>query len=81
MIHISLVNIDPTKAIAVKTNIQGATWKQMKASILTSAKLTDVNTFENPGKLMPVEFKGIKKEGDNILIVLPAKSIVVLELK
>jgi len=81
VIHISLVNLDPVKSINIKTIIQGASWKQWSANILTSGSFTDINTFENPSKLKPAEFKGAKKEGDYLIVALPAKSIVVIELK
>ncbi|MBC7874946.1 MAG: alpha-N-arabinofuranosidase [Ferruginibacter sp.] len=81
VIHISLVNIDPVNTIRVKTILQGASWKQTNASILTSGHFTDINAFDNPFKIKPVEFKGVKREGDYLSVALPAKSIVVIELK
>ena len=81
VIHISLVNLDPSKSIKVKTIVQGSTWKQMSGSLLTAASITDINTFEVPSKIMTTEFKGMKKEGDYLTVTLPPKSVVVLELK
>jgi alpha-L-arabinofuranosidase len=81
VIHISLVNLDPVKTISIKTIVQGANWKQMSGSILTSTSFTDVNTFENPSKIKTATFNGMKKEGDYLTVALPAKSIVVIELK
>ncbi len=81
VIHISLVNLDPKKAISLKTIIQGISWKQLSASILTSNSFTDVNTFENPYKLKPEQFNGATKQGDALSVVLPSKSVVVIELK
>ncbi len=81
VVHLSLVNIDPNRAISIKTILQGITWKQMSASILTSANFTDINDFGKTAKLKPVEFKGTKQEGQNLSVTLPAKSIVVIELR
>ncbi len=81
VIHISLVNLDPTKSVSVKTIVQGATWKQMTGSLLTSASVTDINTFEVPSKIETSVFNAMKKEGDYLSVTLPAKSVVVLELK
>lgn len=79
-IHISLVNLDPSKSIAIKTSVDG-TWSSVKGQIITSALLTDINTFERPAHVKTEIFKGAKKEGTNLSVELPAKSIVVLRLK
>jgi len=81
VVHLTLVNIDPVKAVSIKTILQGISWKQLNAQVLTSASFTDINTFENTDKIRPVEFKGAKKEGEYLSVTLPAKSIVVIELK
>jgi len=80
-VHITLVNVDPGKSVTIKTLLQGITWKQANGQLLTSAGFTDVNSFENPSKIVPVDFKGFKKEGENLTVTLPAKSIVMIELK
>ncbi|MDQ6610295.1 MAG: alpha-N-arabinofuranosidase, partial [Bacteroidota bacterium] len=79
-IHISLVNLDPIKSITVKTFVDGA-WNAVDGQILTSSNLTDINTFENPYVIKEQLFNGVKKEGNNLVVEVPAKSIVVLRLK
>jgi alpha-L-arabinofuranosidase len=79
--HISLVNINPKNAVKIKTILQGTTWKTVTGTILTASSFTDINTFENKNKIQPAVFNGAKKEDDYLSVVLPAKSIVVLELK
>jgi alpha-N-arabinofuranosidase len=81
VVHLTLVNVDATKPVTIRTILQGITWKQLTASILTSAAFTDINTFENPSKIEPAPFKGAKRDGDYLTITLPAKSIVAIELK
>ena len=80
VVHISLVNLDPTKNISIQTSIDG-TWKTVTGKALTSANLTDINTFEQPKKVGETDFKGAKLSGNKLSVELPAKSIVVLELK
>jgi alpha-N-arabinofuranosidase len=53
----------------------------MTARILTSGKLQDYNSFENPAKIKPAEFKGASLKGNTISVKLPPFSVVVLELK
>jgi alpha-N-arabinofuranosidase len=80
-VHISLVNLDPAKDITIRTAVNDINWKTVTGQILTSAKFTDINTFEKPDNVKPVAFKGAKKEGEDLIVVLPKLSIVVLELK
>lgn len=79
-IHISLVNLDPSKSIAIKTSVDGV-WNSIEGQILTSSNLTDINTFEKPNSIKSVTFNNSKKEGNNLSVDVPAKSIVVLRLK
>jgi len=80
-IHISLVNLDPNNKITVRTTLNGLNWKTIDGQILTSAKFTDINTFEKGDNVKPAKFSAAKKEGNELVIELPSKSIVVLELK
>jgi len=80
-VHISLVNLDLHNNITISTNLKGIQWKSVSGQILTSANITDINTFDHPDKLHPENFKGAKKDGDNLVVVMPAKSAVTLELE
>jgi alpha-N-arabinofuranosidase len=79
-INISLVNLDPNKNISLKLSVDGS-WTNVTGQILTSSKVTDINTFEKPNTVKEQPFNGAKKEGNNLSVQLPAKSIVVLRLK
>ena len=81
IVHISLVNIDATKTINLKTAFSGFQWKNVSGNIVTSGKFTDYNSFTNADKINIVPFNGAKKEGDNLVVDLPPLSVVVLELK
>ena len=79
-VHISLVNLDMHNNITISTKLKDIQWKNVKGEILTSANVTDINTFQQPNKLRPANFTGARKDGDNLVVVLPAKSAVTLEL-
>ncbi|RKR85690.1 alpha-N-arabinofuranosidase [Mucilaginibacter gracilis] len=81
VIHISLVNLDPEKKISIRTGLKGLNWSGVTGQILTSEKLTDVNTFQKPNKLKIETFTGASKQGDQLVADLPAHSVVVLTLK
>ncbi len=80
-VHISFVNLDPNKKITFPSNLVGIKWQTVTGQILTSKKLTDINTFENPNNIKIVSFNGAKKEGSELVVELPSQSIVVLELR
>ena len=80
-IHISLVNLDPNRKITVNSTLNGVSWKNVTGRILTSGSITDINTFENLNKIHIENFAGAARQGNNLRVELPAKSVVVLELK
>ncbi|UFH54056.1 alpha-N-arabinofuranosidase [Spirosoma sp. KNUC1025] len=79
-VHISLVNIDPTKPQEISVDLKGLKGTGITGRILTSANVRDHNTFENLTKIKPVAFNGAKLSGDNLTVTLPPVSVVVLEL-
>jgi alpha-N-arabinofuranosidase len=79
--HISLVNIDASKAQDITINIEGASYRSVSGRILTSDKLQNYNSFDNPEKIKPAAFNGAKLGDDKLTLTLPPFSVVVLELK
>jgi alpha-N-arabinofuranosidase len=80
-VHISIVNLDMNKAVAVNSTLTDVKWNNVTGTVLTSANITDINTFQNPNKLQLRNFIGAKKDGDKLVVNIPAKSVVTLELK
>ncbi|MGZ3755082.1 MAG: alpha-N-arabinofuranosidase [Mucilaginibacter sp.] len=79
-IHISLVNLDPHKTVAISIDFNDIQWKNVTGQVLTSANITDVNTFDNPNKLHLQSFSDAKKDGSKLTVNMPSKSAVMLEL-
>ena len=79
--HISIVNIDSKKEQEVTLDLRGAKFSTVTGEILSSPKLQDHNTFENPNKIKPTQFKGISLNGNSLKGKIPPFSVVVLELK
>ncbi|MDP9042264.1 MAG: alpha-N-arabinofuranosidase, partial [Bacteroidota bacterium] len=80
-IHISLVNLDANKSITIKTTLSGKAPRSISGRILTSGKVTDINSFDDPGHIIIHLFGNARISGNVLTADLPAKSIVVLELK
>ena len=79
--HISLVNIDPTKAKEININIAGINAKTVSGRILSSSKLQNFNSFENPNLIKPAPFQGAQISNSTLKLSLPAFSVVVLSLQ
>jgi alpha-N-arabinofuranosidase len=80
-VHISMSNVNKDDAEEITVNLQGIQPKSVKGEILTSAKLSDYNSFEKPDVVKTAEFRGAKISKGVLKVKLPAKSIVTLELQ
>jgi alpha-N-arabinofuranosidase len=80
-LHISLVNIDPVQAADVSIEIRGKEVSAVTGRILTAPELNSHNTFEQPDQVKPVPFREVKLSKQMLSLKLPAKSILVLEIK
>jgi alpha-L-arabinofuranosidase len=79
--HISLVNIDASKEQTISIDLRGTKYSSVTGRVLTSKKLQDYNSFEEPGKIQPAIFSNSKLVGNSLQVQLPAHSVVVLALK
>ncbi len=78
--HISLVNIDASKMQDITINVNGAKYSSVTGRVLTSKKLQDYNSFDNPLNIMPAVFNTAKLSANNLQVKLPPFSVVVLTL-
>jgi alpha-N-arabinofuranosidase len=80
-LHLSLVNLDPNRSAEIATTISGLTIKSVTGDVLTASRMNAMNTFENPNAIKPTSFNGFKLQGSQLTLSIPAKSVVVLELR
>jgi alpha-L-arabinofuranosidase len=82
-IHVSLVNIDPRNDIDASIALKAIsnTAKVVSGSILTGADVAACNTFENPNVIVPANFKEAKMSKGQLTLVVPAKSVITVEIK
>ncbi len=78
--HISLTNIDSKKAQSIVINLGSFTGKNVTGRVLTSEKVQDRNTFDQPEKVKPQPFNESKLSKGSLTVSLPKNSVVVLEL-
>ena len=81
-VNVNLANADLDNSNKLVVNLNGIKGKIVNARILTSKDIKDHNTFDNPNKVVPVEFKEAKinKKGE-LVVEMPKMSIVTLQIK
>lgn len=80
-VHISVVNIEPAEDIELLIDLRGGDYKDVSARILTAPELNTHNTFDRPDEIKPATFKEVKIKKNILSLDMPAKSIIVLEVK
>lgn len=80
-IHLSLVNLNPRETQKIACEIRGMKGSNVSGEILTATNMTDHNDFDTGEIVVPREFTGAKFRQGILEVTLPAKSLVVLNIK
>jgi alpha-N-arabinofuranosidase len=80
-IHIGLVNVDPNHATTIIAKLSGVTPTSVTGRVLSAQAINSHNTFEQPITVQPAPFTGAVIESGTLKVVLPAKSVVMLNLE
>jgi alpha-L-arabinofuranosidase len=80
-VHLSIVNLDPNRPAEITTQVAGSTVTNITGEVLTAPMMSAMNTFDNPNAVKPAPFDGYKIEGSQVILSIPPKSVVVLELR
>lgn len=80
-IHITLVNADPNNEQRIETLLTGTTVGKVSGQLLTSDKINDYNSFEQPSTVTVKELKGTSLTENTLRVVLPPKSVVLLAIE
>jgi len=80
-IAVALVNLDPKNTIPVTVRISGADAQHVDATVLTASAMDARNTFEDPDVVRPADFTGASLKDGVLSLTLPAKAVVVLNLR
>jgi len=80
VIHISIVNIDPKNDNELTVDLRGKDVSVVSGRILTG-EIGDHNTFEQPDKVKPEAFNGAKLKKNLLTAKIPARSVIVLEIR
>lgn len=80
-IVLALTNVSLDKAQTVDFNLEGYNAKTVSGRILTSKNVADFNDFTHPNVVAPKEYKDAKLKKNVLSVKIPAKSIIVLNIK
>ena len=81
-VHVSFANTDPKRAASITMTLAGIVPASVTGRVLTAPAMQAHNTFEAPETVKPAPFNGATLATAGTLTVsLPAKSVVILELK
>lgn len=79
-IHVTICNLDPNKSADIKLQLEGAKASKVTGTIITADKMNARNTFEAPEEVTEKVFEDAAVEDDAVTAVIPAKSVVLLEI-
>ena len=80
LIHVSIVNLDPSKPAHIRANLKGVTIVSATGRVLTAPAMNDHNAFGEPDRFEPKPLDGISFSGSQVSADLPSKSVTVLTI-
>ena len=80
-IHVTLCNLNPNNSAQINCELAGASPKNVSGQVLTAPEMNAHNTFDQTDNVKPVLFTNAQLTSGGFSAVLPAKSVVALELK
>jgi alpha-L-arabinofuranosidase len=79
-IHVTLVNLDPDSESPVTLNLGLQKSMNITGEVLTSENMNDYNDFGVAAKVQPAKFDAFKLNGSQLVVTMPSKSVVSLEI-
>jgi alpha-L-arabinofuranosidase len=80
-VHLSLVNLDPNRPAVVSVKTGDSRVGSVTGEVLTAPVINAMNTFDSPDTVAPRPFQAFTLTGSQLTLTLPAKSVVVVELR
>ena len=81
VVHLTLSNLDPNRARTVEIDVRGVRVGAATGRILTGPAMNSHNSFDRPDVVRPAPFTGATVANGRLTVALPARSVVVLELR
>ncbi|MGD2034046.1 MAG: alpha-L-arabinofuranosidase C-terminal domain-containing protein [Bacteroidales bacterium] len=81
VMNITLSNTNPNKEVSIDINVTGAEYKTASGKIITAESMDDYNDFDKEEKVSLKGFEVEKPEEGKLKVVIPAHSVVSVQLK
>ncbi|MHA6719745.1 alpha-N-arabinofuranosidase [Sphingomonas sp. RS6] len=81
VVHIGITNVDPNRATTLTVKLEGVSGTAVSGRVLTAAAIDAHNTFDAPDAVKPAPFTGATLANGVLTVAMPAKSIVMLDVK
>lgn len=81
VISITMCNLDPNKAQSIEIDVEGDKAFSTSGQIITSEKMNDYNDFGKDENVSLKDFKVNKVKKGKLVVELPAKSVVLVQLQ
>jgi alpha-N-arabinofuranosidase len=79
-VHITMTNLNPNDGATVTCDVRGATVTDLTGRLLTAEAMAAHNTFDEPDAVAPKPFDGARLEDGRVIVEMPPKSLVAIEL-
>ena len=80
-VHVGLANLDPNKPATISATLTGVTASGVGGRIITAPAINSINTFDQPNTVVPQPFTGAQLNNGTLTVMLPPKSVVMLDLR
>ncbi|SDB82288.1 alpha-N-arabinofuranosidase [Pelagirhabdus alkalitolerans] len=80
-LNVSLTNADKDSETTIDLNIRGIETSDVTGEFITSGKMNDHNTFDQPDKVKPETLTNFEKTANGLNVTLPPMSVAVLSIK
>ncbi len=81
VVSITLCNLNPNKEESLKINLGDESYSSVTGKIITSDKMNDFNDFGKSPKVVMKDWDVSKPKKGNLSLILPSKSVVLIQLK
>ncbi|TVQ22673.1 MAG: alpha-N-arabinofuranosidase [Spirochaetaceae bacterium] len=78
---VTLCNLDPSAPTTLTCELRGVRATSVTGRVLTAPETNAHNTFDDPDRVTPQPFDGAEIDGATLIVRMPAKSVVVLQVE
>ena len=81
IVHVTMSNADPNQPRSIVAELRGVSATNAAGRLLTAPAINSYNSFEQPDRVHLTAFTGARVENGRLMLTLPPKSIILLELR